>query len=191
MARIRVVINDEHSVQAHDVVVEGLLCTVIVIPESAHLFPCIAIAAKRVEARVAVRVEMVFPTAAREEVARKTVAFRTMVPVVQVDGYLGVAKRVISGRRRAVPEPHDCGFTISIQDGWAGIDTIETPDICVTIVGVEPVQAGSGFQFGGYMRRGELSPALMIRSGPFTRTCVGYLLGRRAQWMVYRWERNR
>ena len=32
------VINDEHAVQAHDVVVEGVLCTVIVVPESAHLF---------------------------------------------------------------------------------------------------------------------------------------------------------
>jgi len=56
---------------------------------------------------------------------------------------------------------------------------------------VELVQAGPGFQFGRHVRRGELSPALVIRSGPFTGACVGHLLGRRAQWMVYRWKRNR
>src|SRR6185369_16406716 len=104
MARIRGVINEEHSVQAHDVVVEGLLCSVIVIPEATHLFPYIAIAAKLVKAGVAIRVEMVFPTAAWEEVSRKTVAFGTMVPVMQVDRNLRVAERVIAVGRRAVAE---------------------------------------------------------------------------------------
>src|SRR6185369_7789554 len=134
---------------------------------------------------------MVFPAAAREEVACETVAFRSMVPVVQVDRNLGVAKRVIAGRRRAVPEAHDCGFAISVQDHWAWIDTIETPDICVAVIRVELVQAGPGFQFGRHVRRGELSPALMIRSGPFTRTGIGCLSGHWAQWMVYRWKHNR
>jgi hypothetical protein len=134
---------------------------------------------------------MVFPTAAWEEVAGKTIAFRTMVPVVQVDGYLGVAERVVAGRRRAVPEANDGGFAISIQDRWARIDAIETPDICVAVIRVEIVQAGPGIQFCRHVSRSELGPALMIRSGPFTRTCVGYLLRLRAQWMVYRGERNR
>ena len=129
MTRISLVINDEHAVQAHDVVVEGLLCTVIVVPESAHLFPYITIAAERVEAGVAIRVKMVFPAAAWEEVARETVAFGTMVPIMQVDRNLGVAKRIVAGGRRAVPEPHDCRFAISIEDHWAWIDTIEPPDI--------------------------------------------------------------
>src|SRR6185369_4480513 len=129
MTRIRIVINDEHSVQAHDVVVEGLLCAVIVVPESAHLFPRVAVAAKRVEAGVAIRVEMVFPAAAWEEVSRETVAFGTVVPVMQVDRNLGVAKRVVAAGRRAVAEAHDCGLAISIQDRWAWIDTIEAPYI--------------------------------------------------------------
>ena len=191
MARIRPVINDEPAVQTHDVVVEGFLCTVIVEPESAHLFPWIAIAAKRVEAGVAIRVEIVFPAAAREKVARETIAFRTMVPVVQVDGYLGVAKRVIAGRRRAIPEANDGGLAIFVQDRWGWIDTIKSPDICVAVIRVELVQAGPGFQFGRHVCRGELSPALMIRSGPFTRTGVGCLSGHGAQWMVYRWKHNR
>src|SRR6185369_15899820 len=134
---------------------------------------------------------MVFPAAAWEEVARETVAFRSMVPVVQVDRNLGVAKRVIAGRWRAVPEANDGGFAISVQDHWAWIDTIEAPYICIAVIRVELVQAGPGFQFSGHVSRGELSPALMVRSGPFTRTCVGYLLGRRAQWMVYRRKHNR
>ena len=129
MARIRRVINDEHAVQPHDVVVEGFLGAVIVVPESSHLFPRIAVAAKRVEAGVAIRVEIVFPAAAWEEVARETVAFGTMMPVMQVDRYLGMAERSISVRWRAIPEPHDCGFAISVQDRGAWIDTIETPDI--------------------------------------------------------------
>src|ERR1041384_7744716 len=129
MTRIGFVINEEHAVQAHDVVVESLLSTVIVVPEAAHLFPWIAVAAKRVEAGVAIRIEMVFPAAAWEEVSRKTIAFRTMVPVVQVDRNLGVAERVVAVGRRAVAEAHDGGFTISIQDRWTWIDTIETPDI--------------------------------------------------------------
>ena len=129
MARISFVINDEHAVQAHDVVVERFLGAVIVVPEGAHLFMWIAIAAKRVETGVAIRVKMVFPAAAREEVSRETVAFRTVVPVVQVDRNLGVAKRVIAGRRRAGPEANDGGFAISVQDHWAWIDTIEPPDI--------------------------------------------------------------
>ena len=191
MARISLVVNDEHAVQAHDVVVERLLGAVIVIPESAHLFIWITIAAKRVEAGVAIRVEMVFPAAAREEVARETIALRAMVAVVQVDRDLGVAERVIPAGRSAVPEANDCGFAISVQDHWAWIDTIETPDICVAVIRVELVQAGPGFQFGRHVGRGELSPALMIRSGPFTRPSVGCLLGRRAQWMVYHWKRNR
>src|SRR5215216_3855219 len=169
MARIRRIVNDEHSVQAHDVIVEGLLCAVIVIPESPHLFPRVTVAAKCVEAGVAIRVEMVFPASAWEEVARETIAFGTMVAVVQVDRNLGVAERVIAGWRRAVPEANDCGFAISIQDHWPWIDTIEAPDICVAVIRVELVQAGPGFQFGGHVRRGELSPALMVRSGPFTR----------------------
>ena len=114
-----------------------------------------------------------------------------MVTVVQVDRNLGVAKRIIAGRRRAVPEANDGGFAISVQDHWAWIDTIETPDICVAIIRVELVQAGPRFQFGRHVRRGELSPALMIRSGPFTRTRIGYLSGHWAQWMVNRWKRNR
>src|SRR6185369_4883127 len=129
MARIRVVINDEHAVQTHDVVVEGLLCTVIVVPERAHLFPWIAVAAKGVEASVAIRVEIVFPATAREEVSCETVALGTMVPVVQVDRNLGVTERVVATGRRTVAEPHDRGFAISIQYGWSWIDTIETPDI--------------------------------------------------------------
>jgi hypothetical protein len=129
MTRISVVINDEHAVQAQDVVVECFLCAVIVVPESAHLFPHVTIPAKRVEAGVAIRVEIVFPAAAWEEVARETVTLGTMVPVMQVDRNLGVAKRVVPGGRRAVSEPHDCGFAISIQDRWTRIDTIETPDI--------------------------------------------------------------
>ena len=108
MARIRAVIDDEHAVQAHHVVRKGFLSTVIVIPESTHLFPWIAVAAKGVEAGVAIRVEIVFPATAREKVARETIAFRTVVAVMQVDGYLGMAKCSISGRRRAVAEPHDC-----------------------------------------------------------------------------------
>src|ERR1044072_3171576 len=180
MARISWVVNDEHAVQAHYVVVEGLLCAVIVVPESTHLFPWIAIAAKCVEAGVAIRVEMVFPAAAGKEVARETVAFGTMVAVVQVDRDLGMAECVVAGRRRAIPEAHDCGFAISVEDHWARIDTIESPDICVAVIRVELVQAGPGFQFGRHVRRSELSPALMVRSGPFTRACVGYFLGRRA-----------
>ena len=191
MARISFVINDEHAVQAHDVVVERFLCAVIVVPESAHLLMWIAIAAKCVKAGVAIRVEMVFPAAAWEEVACETVALGTMVPVVQVDRNLGVAKRVVAVGRRAVPEANDCGFAISVQDHWARIDAIETPDICVAVIRVELVQAGPGFQFGRYVRRGELIPALMIRSGPFTRACVGCLSGHWAQWMVNRWKRNR
>src|SRR5262245_41178475 len=104
MTWIGIVINDEHAVQTHNVVGEGLLCSVIVIPESAHLFSCIAITAKRVESGVAIRVEIVFPAAAREKVARETVAFGTMMPVMQVDRNLGVAKGVVAGRRQAVPE---------------------------------------------------------------------------------------
>jgi len=191
MARISFIVNDEHAVQAHDVVVERFLCAVIVVPEGAHLFMWIAIAAKRVETGVAIRVKMVFPAAAWEEVACETVAFGTMVPVVQVDRNLGVTKRVVAGGRRAVPEANDCGFAISVQDHWAWIDTIETPDICVAVIRVEFVQAGPGIQFGRHVRRGELIPALMIRSGPFTRTRVGNLLRHGAQWMVNRWKRNR
>src|SRR6185295_8857911 len=109
-----------------------------------------------------------------------------MMTVVQVDGDLGVAERVIAARRCAVPEPHDCGFAVSIQDRWAWIHTVEAPDVALTEVRVEPVQAGSGVQFGSYMGRSELSPALMRRSVPFIRARVSDLLWRRAQWMVYR-----
>jgi hypothetical protein len=56
---------------------------------------------------------------------------------------------------------------------------------------VEPVRAGPGFQFCRQVSRGELSPALMVHSGPLTRTSVGCLSGLRVQWMVYRWKRNR
>ena len=135
MARIRRVVNNEHAVQTHHVVVDCLLCTVIVVPESTHLFPWITdsvatrIAAKRVDAGVDVRVEIVFPEAAGEEVARETVALRPVVSVMQVDRYLRVAKRIIAVRRRAVPEPHEAGFAVSIQDRWAWIGTVETPDI--------------------------------------------------------------
>src|SRR5215213_6229737 len=129
MARIRLVINDEHAVQAHDVIVECLLRTMIVEPEGAHLFPCITIAAKRIESGVAIRVEIVFPAAAWEEVARETVAFGTMVPVMQVDRNLGVSKRVVAGGRRAVPEANNRRFAISIQDRWGWIDAVEPPDI--------------------------------------------------------------
>src|ERR1051325_9054140 len=191
MARICVVINHEHSVQAHDVVVDGLLCAVIVVPESTHLFPWIAVAAKRVEAGVAIRVKIVFPATAREEVSRETVALGTVVPVMQVDRNLRMAEGIVAAGRRAVAEPHDCGFAISIQDCWAWIDTIESPDIRWTKVGVESMRAGLGFQFGRHVSRGELSPALMVHSRPFTRTCVGCLLGLRAQRMVYRRKRNR
>jgi len=103
-----------------------------------------------------------------------------MVAVVQVDRNLGMAKRVVARWRRAIPEANDGGFAISIQDCWAWIDAIETPDIRVAVIRVEPVQAGPGFQFGRHVSRSELSPTLMIRPGPFTRTCVGYLLGLRA-----------
>ena len=191
MTRIRLVINDEHAVQTHHVVVEGLLGTVIVVPESAHLFPGIAVAAKGVESGVAIRVEIVFPAGAWEEVSRETVAFGTMVPVMQVDRNLGVAESVVAAGRRAVPEPDECRFAISIQDHWAWIDAIETPDISDAVIRVELVQARPGFQFSGHVSRGELSPALMWRSGPFKRTCVGCLSGLRVQWMVYRWKRNR
>src|ERR1044071_2514061 len=91
-----------------------------------------------------------------------------MVTVMQVDRDFGMAKRVIAGRRRAVPEAHDRGFTVSIQERWARIDTIESPDVCRTEVGVECMQAGPGFQFGGHVRRCELSPALMVVTVPFT-----------------------
>src|ERR1044072_4390253 len=102
-----------------------------------------------------------------------------------------MAERVVAAGRRAVTEANDGGFTISVQDRWAWIDAIEAPDICVAVVRVEPVQAGSGFQFGRDVSRCEMSPALMVRSGPFTCTCVGCLLGLRAQRMVYRRKRNR
>src|SRR6185503_16058419 len=142
-------------------------------PEGAHLFPCIAIPAKRIESGVAIRVEIVFPEAAWEEVAREPIAFGTMVSVMQVDRYLGMTKRVVAARRQAVSEPHDCGFAISIQDRWSWIDTVEAPHVARTIVRVECMQARPGFQFCRQVSRSELSPALMISSGPFTRTGVG------------------
>ena len=129
MARICRIVNDEHAVQAHHVVVYGLLCTVIVVPESAHLFPCIAVAAKLIEAGIAIRVEIVFPEAAGEEVAGEAVALLSVVSVMQVDGYLRMAERIIAVGRRAVAEPHDSGFAISIQDGWTWIDTIKSPHV--------------------------------------------------------------
>src|ERR1044072_2705154 len=129
MTRIGFVINEEHSVQAHDVVIESFLSTVIVVPEGAHLFPGIAVAAERVEAGIAIRIEVIFPAAAGEEVSRKTVAFGTMVTVMQVDRNLRVAERIVAAGRRAVAEPHDGGFAISVQDRGTWIDTIETPDV--------------------------------------------------------------
>jgi len=129
MTRIGFVINEEHSVQAHDVVVESFLSTVIVVPEGAHLFPWITVAAERVEAGVAIRVEVIFPAAAWEEVSRKTVAFGTMVTVMQVDRNLRVAERVVTVGRRAIAEANNGGFAISVQDRWTWIDTIETPDV--------------------------------------------------------------
>ena len=74
MTGIRVVINDVHAVQAQNVVVGCELCTVIVEPESAHLFSYITIAAKRVQAGVAIWVEIVFPEVGWEPVARETIA---------------------------------------------------------------------------------------------------------------------
>ena len=129
MTRIGFVINEEHSVQAHDVVVESFLSTVIVVPEGAHLFPWIAVAAERVETGIAIRVEVIFPAAAGEEVSRETVAFGTMVAVMQVDRNLRVAERVVTVGRRAIAEANNGGFAISVQDRWTWIDTIETPDV--------------------------------------------------------------
>src|SRR5689334_7459153 len=96
-----------------------------------------------------------------------------MVTVMQVDRDLRVSKRVIAVCRSAVAEPHDGGFAVSIQDRWARIDTIETPDIRIAEVRVESMQAGSGFQFRGHVSRRELSPALMIVTVPFTCSLVG------------------
>src|SRR5215217_6288411 len=98
MARDRGIINDVHAVQTQHVVVERELCTVIVEPEGSHLLPWIAIAAKSIQAGIAVRVEIVFPETCSEEVARETIALRSVVPVVQVDRDLIPAKR--RGRRR-------------------------------------------------------------------------------------------
>ena len=53
------------------------------------------------------------------------------------------------------------------------------------------MQAGPGFQFGGYVGRRELSPALMVVSVGLTRVDVRCLVGLWTQWMVYRWKRNR
>jgi hypothetical protein len=53
------------------------------------------------------------------------------------------------------------------------------------------MQAGPGFQFGGYVGRCELSPALMVVTVGLKRVEVSYLLGLRTQGMVYRWKRNR
>ena len=81
MARIRPVINDVHAVQTHDVVREGFLLTVIVVPERAHLFPGVTDAVptrvlvrKSLDAGVDIRVEMVFISAAWEKVTRETIA---------------------------------------------------------------------------------------------------------------------
>src|SRR5215210_337547 len=101
MARVRRIINDVHAVQTQHVVVERELCTVIVEPEGAHLLPRIAVAAESIQAGIAVRVEIVFPEAGSEEVARETVALRTMVPVVQVDRDLIPAKGR-SGQRQVI-----------------------------------------------------------------------------------------
>src|ERR1044071_1027986 len=53
------------------------------------------------------------------------------------------------------------------------------------------MRAGPGFQFGGYVSWRELSPALMVRSVPFTLRLVGDLGWLWIQWLVYRWKRNR
>ena len=114
-----------------------------------------------------------------------------MVPVMQVDRYLGDAKRVIAVRRQTVPEPNDGRLAISTQDHWAWIDTIEPPDICRTKIGVELMRAGPRFQFARYVSRGELSPALMVRSVGLIRVGVGLLGWLWIQRMVYRYHRNR
>src|SRR5215212_4978447 len=74
MARICRVIHDVHAVQSQHVVVERELCAVIVEPEGSHLFLRVSITAKSIEARVAIRVEIVFPETGSEEVARETIA---------------------------------------------------------------------------------------------------------------------
>src|SRR5688572_9611726 len=114
-----------------------------------------------------------------------------MVAVMQVNRYFRDAKRVIAVRRQAVPEPNDGRLAISTYDRCAWIDTIEPPDICLAKIGVEPMRAGSGFQFGGEVGWRELSPALMVRSVGLIRVqvwCLGWLW---IQWLVYRWKRNR
>ena len=73
MARIRWIIDKVHTVQAQHVIVERELCTVIVEPERAHLFPRIAVVAKSVKTGVAVRVKIVFPESGSEEVSCETV----------------------------------------------------------------------------------------------------------------------
>src|SRR5687768_5611389 len=114
-----------------------------------------------------------------------------MVPVMQVDRYLGDAKRVIAVWRQTVPEPNDARLAIFIQDHWARIPTIEPPDICLTKIRVEPMRAGAGFQFVGQGAWPELSPALMWRSVGLILVCVSILSWLRVQVMGYRWKRNR
>ena len=81
MARIRPVINDVHAVQTQDVALEGFLLAVILVPESTHLFSCVAnpvptrvLVRKSLDAGVDIRVEIVFPFAAVEKVSCETVA---------------------------------------------------------------------------------------------------------------------
>jgi hypothetical protein len=88
----------------------------------------IAIAAKRVEAGVAIRVEMVFPATAWEEVSRETVAFGTVCPLckwIVISGWPNVLSPLggVLLRKRTIVA------CISIQDRWAWIDTIEAPYI--------------------------------------------------------------
>ena len=53
------------------------------------------------------------------------------------------------------------------------------------------MRAGPGFQFGRYVSRRELSPALMVRSVGLILVCVCCLGWLWTQWMVYRYKRNR
>ena len=95
-----------------------------------------------------------------------------MMAVMQVDRNLVPTERV-GYAWQVIPEPHDSRFAISVQDGWCRVLTVESPDVCLTEVRVELMEPGFGYHFGGYVSWCELSPALMWRSVPFTRTCAG------------------
>ena len=113
-----------------------------------------------------------------------------MVTVVQVDRDLIPAKRR-RGIWQIVSEADDRGLAVLVKTLRGRVLTVEAPDVRLSIIRVELMEAGPGNQFIGKVGWRKLCPALVWSAGGFTCCDVRKFLWRRAQRMVIRRERSR